>query len=94
MDWNRNYATCLYHYILCGAERQSTIHILIKDLINRTMNYVNYIFNLVTISDILVNLTCLMQLLVCSQQNILSQGCMTYEITKEQKKIQDESTNF
>jgi hypothetical protein len=70
------------------------LHILIKDLINRTMNYVNYIFNLVTISDILVNLTCLMQLLVCSQQNILSQGCMTYEITKEQKKIQDESTNF
>jgi len=58
------------------------------------MNYVNYIFNLVTISDILVNLTCLMQLLVCSQQNILSQGCMIYEITKEQKKIQDESTNF
>jgi hypothetical protein len=58
------------------------------------MNYVNYIFNLVTISDILVNLTCLMQLLVCSQQNILSQGCMTYEITKERKKIQDESTNF
>jgi hypothetical protein len=70
------------------------LHILIKDLINRTMNYVNYIFNLVTISDILVNLTCLMQLLVCSQQNILSQGRMTYEITKEQKKIQDESTNF
>ena len=70
------------------------LHILIKDLINRTMNYVNYIFNLVTISDILVNLTCLMQLLVCSQQNILSQGCMTYEITKEWKKIQDESTNF
>jgi hypothetical protein len=94
MDWNRNYATCLYHYILCGAGHQSTIHILIKDLINRTMNYVNYIFNLVTISDILVNLTCLMQLLVCFQQNILSQGCMTYEITKEQKKIQDESTNF
>jgi hypothetical protein len=56
------------------------LHILIKDLINRTMNYVNYIFNLVTISDNLVNLTCLMQLLVCSQQNILSQGCMTYEM--------------
>ena len=70
------------------------LHILIKDLINRTMNYVNYIFNLVTISDILVNLTCLMQLLVCSQQNILSQGCMTYELTKGRKKIQDESTNF